>query len=121
MTSLERMYCLVGHDISNNSFPSMDDGCHGFRASKQQAAEMSTDQDWRQFWQDRTWSDCRFFLNWWIRTGSDWENLRCFNVIILNISKILVVIRFHRFAKWQGCGVTVGRIFNLRSRSRTKF
>jgi len=24
----------------------------------------------------------------------------CFNVIILKISKILVVIRFHRFAKW---------------------
>ena len=25
----------------------------------------------------------------------------CFNVIILNVSKILVVIHFYRFAKWQ--------------------
>jgi len=25
----------------------------------------------------------------------------CFNVIILNISKFLVVIRFYRFANWQ--------------------
>ena len=34
------------------------------------------------------------------RTGSDWENFRCFNVNILKISQILVVIRFHRFVKW---------------------
>jgi len=40
-----------------------------------------------------------FFQNWRIRTGSDWEYFCCFNVIILKISKILVVIRFHRFAK----------------------
>ena len=33
--------------------------------------------------------------------GSDWENFCCFNVIIQNISNILVVIRFYRFAKWQ--------------------
>ena len=35
--------------------------------------------------------------------GQDWIGLRtfcCFYVIIPKISKILVVIRFHRFAKW---------------------
>jgi len=46
---------------------------------------------------DRTAS---FFQNWRIRTGSDSENFCCFHVIILKISKILVVIQFHRFAKW---------------------
>jgi len=35
------------------------------------------------------------------RTGSDWENIFCFDVIILNVWKILFVIRFYRFAKWQ--------------------
>jgi len=69
------------------------------------APEMSTDQDWigteANFGRIRTGSDCNFFENWRSRTGSDWENFCCFNVIILNISKILVVIRFHRFAKWQ--------------------
>jgi len=30
MTSLERMSCLVGHDICKSSVPCMDDGCHGF-------------------------------------------------------------------------------------------
>jgi len=38
MTSLERMSCLVDHDIYDNSVPCMDDGCHGFRAGKQLAA-----------------------------------------------------------------------------------
>jgi len=38
MTSLERMSCLVEHDICNSSVPCMDDGCHGFRAGKQLAA-----------------------------------------------------------------------------------
>jgi len=65
-------------------------------------AEMSTDQDWIGL--DQDWSqfgsDCNFFQNWRIRTGSDWENFCCFNVIILKISKFLVVIGFHRFAKW---------------------
>jgi len=28
----------------------------------------------------RTGSDCRFFENWHIRTGSDWENFCCFHV-----------------------------------------
>jgi len=49
----------------------------------------------------RTGSDCNFFQNWRIRTASDSENFCCFNVIILKTSKILVVIRFHRIAKWQ--------------------
>ena len=30
-TSLERMSCLVDHDICTSSVPCMDDGCHGFR------------------------------------------------------------------------------------------
>jgi len=38
MTSLERMSCSVEHDICNSSVPSMDDGCHGFRAGEQLAA-----------------------------------------------------------------------------------
>ena len=47
----------------------------------------------------RTGSDCNFFENWRIRSGSDWQNFSCIYVIILNIWKILVVIRFYRFAK----------------------
>jgi len=35
MTSLERMSCLVEHDISHSSVLCMDDGCCGFRAGKQ--------------------------------------------------------------------------------------
>ena len=69
--------------------------------------EMSTGRtgsDWIRtettFCRIRTGSDCYFFENGRIRTGSDWEIFCCFNVIILKISKILVVIRFHRFAKW---------------------
>ena len=38
MTCLERMSCLVEHDICNSSVPCMDDGCHGFRGGKQLAA-----------------------------------------------------------------------------------
>ena len=34
-----------------------------------------------------------------IRTGLDWENICCFNVVILKTPTILVLIRFHRFAK----------------------
>jgi len=71
----------------------------------QQTAEMSTDQDWirteANFDRIKTGSNCNFFEIWQIRTGSDWENFCCFNEIILKISKILSVIRFHRFAKWQ--------------------
>jgi len=67
-------------------------------------SEMSTDQYWirteANFGRIRTGSDCNFFQNWRIRTGSDWENFCCFDVIILKILTILVVIRFHRFAKW---------------------
>jgi len=78
------MYCLVGHDICNSSFPSMEIGCHGLRASKQLAAEMSTNQDWirtdANFGRIKTGSDCNFFENWQIRTESDWENLFWFNV-----------------------------------------
>ena len=54
-----------------------------------------------QNWQIKTGSDCNFFQNWQTRTGSDRENFCCFDVIILKISKILVVIQFHRFAEWQ--------------------
>jgi len=37
MTSLERMSCLVEHDICNSSVLCMVDGCHGFIAGKQLA------------------------------------------------------------------------------------
>jgi len=52
-----------------------------------QPSEMSTDQDWSQFWPDQDWIGLQFFGDWRIRTGSDWENIFCFNVIILNVSK----------------------------------
>jgi len=58
------------------------------------------DQDWSQFLADQDWTGLQFFRKLRIRTGSDSENVCCFNEIILKISKILVVIRFHRFAKW---------------------
>ena len=46
-------------------------------------------QNWLQSWSVFIWQ------RWArIRTGSDWENFCCFNVIILKISKILVVIHF---------------------------
>jgi len=38
MTSLERMSCLVDHDICKSSVPCMDDGCRGFSDGKQLAA-----------------------------------------------------------------------------------
>jgi len=67
-------------------------------------SDMSTDQDWirseTNFCRIRTGSDSNFFENWRIKTGSGSENFCCFNVIILKISKILVIIRFHMFAKW---------------------
>ena len=63
-----------------------------------------TGSDWIRtevnFGRIRTGSDYDFFEIWQIRTESDWENFCCFNVIILNISKISVDIRFYRFAKW---------------------
>jgi len=87
------------------------------RWSEGSRAEMSTDQDWigldqdwRQFWQDQDWIGLQLFFNWRIRTGSDWANLCCFNVIILNISKLLVVIRFHRIANWSCIYKTSNRL-----------
>jgi len=68
----------------------------------QRWARIRTGSDWirteANYDRIRIGSDCNFFQNWRIRTGSDWENFCCFHVIILKISKILVVIRFHRFA-----------------------
>jgi len=58
------------------------------------------DQDWSQFWPDQDWNGLQFF---WKLADQDWIGLSkfcCFNVIILKISKILVVIRIHRFVKW---------------------
>ena len=52
------------------------------------------------FWRIRTGSECNFFEIWRMWNASDSEKFCCFNVIILKVSKILVVIRFHRFAKW---------------------
>ena len=49
-------------------------------------------------WLDRTGSGLKPIFR--IRTGSDWEKLCCFNVIILTISKILVFIWFYRLLKW---------------------
>jgi len=71
------------------------------------SAEMSTGQDWIELDQTEanfvgngTGSDYNFFENGWIRTGLNWQIFIILIVIILNISKILVVIRFYRFAKW---------------------
>ena len=58
----------------------------------------ASNQRWARI---RTGSDCNFFEDWRIRTGSDWENIFFFIVTILNVSKILVVIPFYRLAKWQ--------------------
>jgi len=70
----------------------------------QRWARIRSGSDWikteTNFGRIRAGSDCNSFENWRIRTGSDWENFCCFNVIILKISKILVVIRFNWFAKW---------------------
>jgi len=74
------------------------------RLNEQRWARIRTGSDWirteANFGRSRSGSDCNFFQNWWIRTGSDWVNFCCFNVIILKISKVLVVIRYYRFAKW---------------------
>ena len=74
--------------------------------STRRPAEMSTDQDWigldrteANFGRIRTRSDYNF-CKLAHQVGSDWENFCCFNEITLKISKILVVIRFHRLAKW---------------------
>jgi len=79
-------------------------------------AEMSTDQDWigldqnwSQFWPDQDCIGLQFF---WKLVDQDWIGRRKYffariasqitiSVIILNVSKILVVIRFYSFAKWQ--------------------
>jgi len=58
------------------------------------------DQDWSQFCPDQDWIGLQFFSKLAKQDWIGWENLCCFSVIILKISKILVVIRFHRFAKW---------------------
>jgi len=64
---------------------------------------MGTGSDWirtiANFGRTRTRLDCDFFQNCRIRAGSG-EKIYLFVVIILIISVILVVIRFHRFAKW---------------------
>jgi len=44
------------------------------------------------FGQIRTGSDCYFFENWRIKTGSDWEHFCCVNVIIVPASKNFVVM-----------------------------
>ena len=66
------------------------------------SSEMSTDQDWiglnqdwSQFLPDQDWIGLQLFSK---LVDQDWIGLRkflFFNVIILKISKILVVIRFH--------------------------
>ena len=53
------------------------ENCHVF--CQWSMPEMSTDQNWirteANFGRIRTGSDCNFFENWRIRTGSDWKNL----------------------------------------------
>jgi len=64
-------------------------------------AEMSMDQDWSQFWLGQDWIRLQFFEK---LTDQDWiglKNFCCIYVIILNTSKILVMIRFYRFAEWE--------------------
>ena len=66
------------------------------------APEMSTDRtrsDCSQFWPDQDCIGLQFFCK---LAHQDWTALRkflLFNVTILKLSKILVVVRFHRFAK----------------------
>ena len=86
----------------------LDTGCHGIRPWYLSWWPIEFSLIWLgetkgQRWaRDRTGSDwIRTEANFGrMRTGSDWVNFCCFNVIILKISKILVVIPFHRFAKW---------------------
>jgi len=59
------------------------------------------DQDESHFWPDQDWIGLQFL---WKLADQNWIGLSkflCFYVIILNISKLLVVIRFYRVAKWQ--------------------
>jgi len=53
----------------------------------QRWARIRTGSDWirteANFGRIRTGLDCNFFEDWRSRTGSDWENIFCFNVIIL--------------------------------------
>jgi len=71
---------------------------------QQRWARIRAGSDWfrteANFGRIRTGLDWNFFEIWRIRTGSDWENFSCFNVIILNISKISLFIRFYWIAKW---------------------
>ena len=67
------------------------------RAPNQRWARIRTEAN---FGRIRTGSDCIFFENWRIKTGSDWQNFCCCNVVILTMSNISVVIRFYRFVKW---------------------
>ena len=59
------------------------------------------DQDWSLLWPDQGWIGLQIFDKWQIRTESGREHFCSFNMIILIISKILLVIRFYRFSKWQ--------------------
>jgi len=68
--------------------------------SEQRLVQNRTGSDWSQLLAVQDWIVLQYFENWRIRTGAGSENICCFNVIILKIPKILVVIRFRRFAKW---------------------
>jgi len=83
-----RLCSAIVHFIRNNRLYFV---CYGWSAQ-------ALTQRWARI---RTGSDRNFFETWRIRSGSDWENIFCFKVIILNVSKILVVIQFYRFAEWQ--------------------
>jgi len=50
VASLERMSCVVDHDICNRSVPCMNDGCHGFRDSMQLAASCLHQVNCRLMW-----------------------------------------------------------------------
>jgi len=51
---------------------------------QQRCARIRTGSDWitteANFGRIRTGSDCNFFENWRIRTGSEWKNVCCFDV-----------------------------------------
>jgi len=64
-------------------------------------AEMSTDQDWSQLWPDQDWIVLQFF---WKLEDQDRIWLTKLFLYLCDYSehiKILVVIRFYRFAKWE--------------------
>ena len=94
-----RNYANFLHVPGFNIIETPEISLHICTPRRQRWARVWTGSDWirteANFWRIRTGSDCNFFLNWRITTGSDSENFCCFNVIILKISKILVVIRFH--------------------------